>query len=183
MLDTLQAIDTRYSCRSFRDEALASDVLDRIALSGVASPSGMNRQAWRVVLVKNRRLIEEMDEESMRVLSEMDDKSMYDRMMERGGKMLYNAPAMIVIPIEPGSELDCGIVTENIALTATALGVDNVICGMARIAFMQSPRAEEFRKRLGFPEGYVFGMSVLLGYATAPGKPHTPDMAKITVVE
>ena len=80
---------------------------------------------------------------------------------------------MIIIPIaktEPGgAELfDCGIIAENIALAATSLGLDNLICGLAAFSF-SGDRSAEFKRRLEFPEGYEIGIAVLLGYAANPG--------------
>lgn len=95
---------------------------------------------------------------------------------------------MIVVPIAKtvpsGAELfDCGIVAENIALAATSLEIDSLICGLAAFSFA-SEKCDEFKKRLGFPEGYEIGISVLLGYAAnLGGKPHELDMSKISVIE
>lgn len=41
-----------------------------------------------------------MDEEGVKSLASFPDKSAYDRIMSRGGKLYYNAPCMIVIPIK-----------------------------------------------------------------------------------
>ena len=74
--------------------------------------------------------------------------------------------------------LDCGIVSQNIALAAQALGLGNVICGMANIP-LSGEKGAGYKEKIGFPEGWEFGMAVLVGYAAAPGKPHEPDMGKI----
>ena len=129
-----------------------------------------------------------MEAEGMKNLAAYPDTGMYDRIMSRGGKIYYNAPCMIVVPIakaEPaGAELlDCGIVAENIALAATSLGIGNLICGLAAFSFA-GEKHDELKERLGFPEGYEIGIAVLLGYAANPGgKPHEPDLSKITIVE
>jgi len=159
-----------------------------IAEAAVASPSGMNRQLWRVVVVKNRELIADLEAEGMKNLAAMPDKGMYERIMSLGGKLYYNAPCMVVVPIgetEPvGAGLfDCGIVSENIALAATSLGIDNLICGLAALSFV-GDKNDHFKQRLGFPAGYGIGIAVLLGYAAnTGGKPHEPDFSKITVIE
>jgi hypothetical protein len=51
------------------------------------------------------------------------------------------------------------------------------------MAFAGGKRAQEFSKRLGFPEGYKFGCSVLLGYAKTTKPPHEPDKDKIMFIE
>ena len=183
ILNTIEAIQTRYSCRAFANQMPTNEQLDTIAKAAIASPSGMNRQAWRVVVVKNKELIAEMEAEGMQNMAALPDKSIYKRIMDRGGKLFYNAPCMIVVPIENGTQFDCGIVSENIALAATAIGLDSLICGLANFSFA-GEKAAAFKAQLNFPEGYELGIAVLLGYAkNAGGKPHEPDTSKITWVE
>lgn len=190
-LETLDAIHSRYACRSFSDRAPAEPELAAIAEAAVAAPSGMNLQRWHVIGVTDKQLIHDLEAAGIANLAAAADRSGYDRIMARGGKLFYNAPVIFIVTVpktEPGSSettsiaLDCGIVAENIALAATSLGIDNVICGMIRIAF-DGAQGDEFRQRLGFPDGYGLGVSVLLGYATEPGgKPHKPDLTKISYV-
>ena len=80
--------------------------------------------------------------------------------------------------------IDCGIVTQNIALAATSLGIDNLICGLVKFAFTGAA-GDDFARRLNFPNGYEIGIAVLLGYTTEAGRkdPHELDQSKITVVE
>jgi len=92
-----------------------------------------------------------------------------------------------MVPIaksEPaGAELiDCGIISQNIALAATSLGIDNLICGFAGLCFAGNKK-EHFKEMLGFPEGYEFGVSVLLGYADKKSNPHELDFSKVSVIE
>jgi len=188
ILDTLKAIHTRYSCRAFSDRMPSDEALDAIAKAAAASPSGVNRQLWRIVAVKNRVLINELEAEGMRNMGANPESAVYQRIMARGGKLYYNAPCMIVVPIakaEPaGAELfDCGIVSQNIALAATSLGLDSLICGLAAFSFA-GDKGAEFKERLGFPEGYEIGIAVLLGYAeNAGGTPHELDLSKISWID
>ncbi|MCL2081519.1 MAG: nitroreductase family protein [Oscillospiraceae bacterium] len=183
MNDTLKTIASRFSCRAFTDQAPTDEQLDAVAMAALAAPSAMNRQPWRVVVVKDKALLDEMDAEGIRIISEYDDKSMYERMRSRGGKMFYNAPSMVLV-LSDGSDyaaLDCGILTQNVALAAESLGLASVICGMARLAF-QGGKAAYFTEKLRIPEGFTFGMSVLIGHAAAPGAPHLPDKSKLSVI-
>lgn len=184
--NTLKTIAERFSCRNFKDESIRDEDLITIANAGIQAPSAMNRQHWQVIVVKDRNLVEEMDSEGMKVLAAADDKSTYERIRSRGGKVFYNAPALILIAIkDPGSDgtgfIDCGIVAQNIVLAATSLGVANVHCGMLRLAF-QGERSAEFKRKLKIPEGYEFGLGVLLGYAVENASPHIPDRNKIAVI-
>jgi nitroreductase len=124
----------------------------------------------------------------MKALKALADKSAYARLLSRGGTLFYKAPCMIVVAINSidtsGYEpVDCGIATQSIALAATSLGIDNLICGLAKFAFT-GERSEEFKQRLNFPKGYEIGIAVLLGYAAEPGgKPQESNADKITIVE
>lgn len=185
MNEVLKTISARYSCRAFDGVLPGEEILDQIAHAAIASPSGVNRQAWRVIVVTDRALIGEMETEAMRQLAAMEDTSMYERILSRGGKLFYGAPSLILVPIDaaqmPGAALDCGILCQTAALAATSLGVANLICGLAGLAFA-GEKAADFTHRLGFPEGYAFGAAILLGYAKKEGTPHAIDEEKISYI-
>ena len=181
MNETLQTIKNRYSCRSYTGEAITKEEMEAIALAAVQAPSGMNQQPWKIVVLREKALIEEMDDAVMDFFSKQENKSTYERMMSRGGKVFYNAPCAYIIAKKEGTDLDCGIVAENIALAATSLGLGNVICGLMRVAF-DVEKGEEYKAKL-IPQGYEFGVAVLVGYAVnKEGTPHEPDMSKIEYI-
>lgn len=187
MNETLNVIAKRYSCRDFKDEMPPDEILQAIAEAAIQAPSGMNRQAWRVIVVKDKDLIQDLESEGMSYLANMEDKSSYNRIMECGGRLFYGAPCMIVVPIDPTQYapalIDCGILCQNITLAATSLGIANIMCGFTGLAFASGLRSVEFSKRLGFPDDYAFGCSVLLGYANTEKPPHVPDKEKVTFIE
>lgn len=186
MNDTLKTIASRYSCRTYTGEMPSDGQLKAIAEAAIQSPSGMNAQPWRIIVLKNSDLMGELETEGLRILSEMEDKSSFNRIMERGGKLYYNAPCMIIVAIDPagygGSQLDCGIVCENIALAAQSLSLGSVICGFAGFSFMQGKK-DYFKKKLSFPDTYEIGCAVLIGYPESDGEPHQPDSSKITFID
>ena len=182
MNETLKTISQRYSCRSYTGKLPEKSTLEAIALAAVQSPSAMNNQPWRIAVITDKKFIDEMDAEGMRILGESEDKSAYERFMNRGGKLYYNAPCMFLILKKPRTDLDIGIVSENISLAASSLGLGNVICGMAAIPFT-GPKGEIFRKKAGFSDGWEFGMAVLTGFAEKTGAPHEPDMSKICFID
>ncbi|MDR1940307.1 MAG: nitroreductase family protein [Clostridiales bacterium] len=187
MNETLKTIAGRYSCRSFSGKTLSDADLQTIADAGLAAPSGMNRRHWQIIVVKNKTLLSELETEGLRVMSEYPDKTTYDRIMSRGGKLFYDAPVMIFIAVKEafpkGAELiDLGIAAQNIALAATSLGIDNCICGLVAFAFAGG-KAEEFKRKLKFQNGYECGLCVLLGYADEPGTPRAIDKNKLTFID
>ena len=183
MNETFQSIYRRYSCRAFTDEMPSDEDLMAIAQAALAAPSAMNRQPWRVIVVKDRALIADMQAEGTRALQAEADQTTWERIKSRGGKLFYDAPCMITVPVVNAAHTDCGILTQTIAVAAASLGIESLICGLAGAAF-NGGKAEEFKRRLGFPEGFEHGMTVLLGYAANPGgQQHALDFSKISVIE
>ena len=182
MNETLKVIAERFSCRSFTDKKVDDASLQAIAQAAIQAPSGMNRQGWQVIVLKNQEIIADMEATGMAILKAQEDSSTYDRMMSRGGTMLYNAPCMVIIAVPGGvGTTDCGIVAQNVALAAESLGINTLHCGLLGMVFA-GDKGEEFKQKLQFPEGYGFGLAVLLGYGTAQGMPHELNQDKITVI-
>jgi len=184
--ETLNAIANRFSCRSYTGDAVKEADLKAIAAAALAAPSAMNLQPWKLLVISNKALIDRMDEVSMQYMKNMPDPAMYNRFMERGGKMMYNAPALYLILKQTGTasnwvDVDCGIMTQNICLAAHALGLDSVIVAMANIAF-KTEHADEFKKALGWGEGYEFGMGVLVGKGNMVKEPHELDWSKVAYI-
>ena len=181
MNETLKTIHKRYTCRAYTGEMPPEADLRAVAEAALAAPSGMNGQPWHVILVKDRALIAEMEAEGLTRVKAMPDQAIWERLRGRGGTMYYHAPCMLMITTR-GGPADTAIMIQTAALAAASLGIDNCICGMAGIAF-EGERGDEFKQRLGFPEGYGHGLSLLMGYAATPGKAHELDYNKISVVE
>jgi len=182
MSEVLNAIRDRFSCRDFSPEPLAEDQIKELVDSALASPSAVNRQPWHIIVVTDKSFIEEIDAAAMDEIKAKDE-NWYEGMMKRGGRIFYDAPCIIFIASD-GSEwaaLDAGIVSQNIALAAHGLGLGSVICGMARIP-LDGEKGKDIIKRLKFPEGYVFGMSVCVGKVISGKEPHELDYDKVTYV-
>ena len=134
MNEILRCIAERWSCRDFDGRPIEREKLDAIMKAAVQSPSAMNRQPWEFVAIIDKAMIEEMDKAAMDVLAAREDKSFYNRMMERGGSVFYNASAMIFVikkKMANWDTFDCGIATQNIALAAHSLG--------KKVAFLHWP--------------------------------------------
>ena len=189
MNDILKTIAKRYSCRNFTDKTISDADLKAIADAGIQAPSAVNQQKWYFSVVSNKALITEIEAEGMRVLSELPDKSAFERIKSRGGKMFYNAQAVVFIAVQDSenenfkryTNIDLGIAAQNISLAATSLGIDNCHCGMVAFCF-SGGKAAEFKRKLKFPDGYECNYGVLLGYGAAAGTPHAPDKNKTNFI-
>ncbi|MDR1237993.1 MAG: nitroreductase family protein [Propionibacteriaceae bacterium] len=185
MSDTLEVIKTRYACRDFDGSPIPDETLREICYAGLCAPSAMNRQPWRIILVKDKAKVDALDAQGMAKLAATNPTA-HKRMMDRGGTLFYNASALVVVAKELdapiAAELDCGIVTANLVLAAKALAVDSVVHGFAAVV-LEGEESAELKQQLGFPEGFDFAIAVLLGYASGEAKaPHTPDLEKFIEV-
>ncbi|MDR3120392.1 MAG: nitroreductase family protein [Clostridiales bacterium] len=186
MNETLAVINKRYSCRAYTDQTVPDESLRAAAEAGAAAPSANNSQRWSIAVVSDKKLVDELEAEGLRTIAAMPDKTLHERIQSRGVGLFYNAPAIVVVSTDQaggdGALLDCGIVVENITIAAASLGIASCICGLAGLAFSDDQKAAYFKEKLKFPDGYRFGMAILLGYEKAPGTPHAIDPSKIAYI-
>ena len=184
MNDVLKAIAERNSCRDFSGEALTDAQVNTLVDAALAAPSAMNAMPWFVIMITDKKLLDELDTAILAHI-QATNPGFYEKMQERGGKIFYNAPALMLIAKQDESKwaaLDAGIVTQNVALAAHSMGLGNVICGMMGIAF-DTPQSAEWTKRLQIPEGYSFGMSVCIGKANKGKEPHELNREKVAYIK
>ncbi|MCL1990207.1 MAG: nitroreductase [Defluviitaleaceae bacterium] len=185
MNETLETIKKRYSCRGYEDKPVETEKIEAIIKAALQSPSAFNKQPWHVIAITNKAIIDEANDHVMDLLREREDQTAYERIMDRGGKPYYNAPLMFLIlkkqDMSEWASVDSGIVVQNMTLAAMSLGLGSVIAAMCATAF-QGPKADEFKQKVNWPEGYEFGIGLLAGYPAMEKEPHEIDLAKVTYV-
>ena len=93
--------------------------------------------------------------------------------------------ARVVVPIDksnPYAAYDCGIIRQTNSLAAQSLGLASHIIAINEVAF-SGYKSSYFKEKLNFPEGYEFGLAVLLGNAAVSNAPHEPNPDKIAYVD
>jgi nitroreductase len=183
MNEILRVIEERFSCRGYTGEAVEEAKLKAIAKAALQSPSAMNLQPWRLLVISDKAMVDKLDNAAMDYLKSLPDPAMYERMMERGGKVFYNAPALYLIVKDPNAgtnwtDIDCGIMTQNICLAAASLGLDTVIVAMASLSF-KGEDADELKAAIKWPKGFEFAMGVALGHGNTKKEPHEIDWDKV----
>lgn len=137
-------IMARRSIRKYQDKAVPADVLNKIIECGINAPNGMNQQCYEVKVVT--------DSASTAYLAE----NLHG---------LYKAPVYMFIAAQDNydmSRIDCGLLAENICLSAWSYGIGSINLGMPVRALMEKP---EILAKLGFDEHYDLCLVLALGYA------------------
>ncbi|MDR2166880.1 MAG: nitroreductase family protein [Clostridiales bacterium] len=183
MNEVLRTIEQRFSCRDYDGRPVDKETLQTIAKAALQSPSAMNLQPWRLLVIADKAMVDKLDCAAMDYMKSLPDKGLYNRIMERGGKVFYNAPVLYLILKDPAAgsnwtDVDCGIMTQNICLAAASLGLDSVIVAMAHLSF-RGEDADELKAALKWPEGLEFGMGVLVGHGIIKKEPHEIDWGKV----
>ena len=181
MNETLNTIFKRSSTRGYTDEKLTEEELSVLADAALASPTAINKQEWHFTFV-GAEIVDKIEKTQLELVEKSGDSAAKERIASRKGKVLYNAPLMIIISIDKNfkwSECDAGIAVENISLAAESLGLGSVIIGCIEQIF-ESDRKTEFEKLLCFPDNYKFGIAVAIGHKATSKEQHEKDYSKIT---
>ena len=170
-----ELIMSRRSIRNYKDSAISREVLDEILTCGVNAPNAMNRQMYEI-RVLSPALIDSL---SSAVIKDN------PKMAERPGfkNIFVNAPCVICVAYDSSSsmsQIDCGLLGENIMLAAWAKGIGSCCLGSSPRMINDSPSAKPYLEKLGFSEGYEFIYCIALGYPneTPDAKPRKMDMIK-----
>lgn len=119
--EVLENIMTRTSVRKFTDQPIKEDVFNLLLKAGMAAPSAVNAQPWAFVVVTDREVLDALNE----------IKPWFN---------LSTAQGAIVVCGDMNKALegngreywiqDCSAASENILLSAHALGLGAVWCGV-----------------------------------------------------
>ena len=153
-METWDAIRARRNVRTYTDQSIRDEDLDRILEAGWRAPSASNRQRWEFIAVTDRGQLEALGD------------------VWQGARHIPGAQAAIVLLVpEPEEErfvtldrYDLGQATYAILPAATDLGI-----GSGHSSIGDQDRAREI---LGFPDGFIAAYIVGLGYPA--GRPLRP---------
>lgn len=172
----VECIMARRSIRKYKNETVSREVLDQIMECGINAPNGQNKQSWEVRVVDNPQVMEEIN----KVLNAAYPK------MENAAGCFRGAPVMVFIARDKGydfSAYDCGLMAENMMLSAWSLGVGSICLGSPVRFINDNPACAPILERLGFSEGYELSLCVGLGYADEAPAAKPRDMGKVKYVE
>lgn len=170
----IENIMSRRSIRKYKNEPVAREVVEEIALCGINAPNGQNKQSWEVRIVDNP----EFQNEIKAVMAAAGG--------ERAAGCFYNAPVWVFIARDNGydfSTIDCGLLAENMMLSAHSLGVGSVCLGSPVRFILTSPDKDKVLSKLGFSEGYELCLCIGFGYPDEAPKAKSRNAEKVKFVD
>ena len=120
----IETIMARRSIRKYKQVPVGRDTLDVILECGINAPNGQNKQSWEVRVVDSPELMAEMQEAIA--------KGHPDIPPQFAKGCFRDAPVMVFIARDPSydfSAYDCGLLAENIMLSAWSMGVGSICLG------------------------------------------------------
>lgn len=167
-MDAMEAILTRRSIRRYKAQPVADELVKELLQAAMSAPSAGNQQDWYFVVVRNRRVLDELA-------------------AAHPHAPLQTAPLAILVCGDALREThqgfwpqDCAAATQNLLLAAHARGLGAVWCG----CYPREPRVAALRKVLGLP-AHIHPLSlVVIGYpAEHKSREDRYDPAKVRVIE
>jgi len=117
-MEVIEAIRSRRSVREFTAEEVDDNAIEKILEAGRWAPSGLNNQAWRFIIVRNKDTMEKLSG------------------LTHYGSIIKNAKVLIIVFLDKDQMYDytkdvqsIGACIQNMLLAAHALGTGGVWLG------------------------------------------------------
>lgn len=181
--DKASAIDevimSRRSIRSWQDKTISRDTLDIIMKHGINAPNGKGAQSYEVRVIDNPALLKEMSDAVVKDSPEIGSRP--------GFKNIFvNAPCVVFIASTNEydlSQVDCGLLGENIMLSAWSMGIGSCCLGSSVRMLNSSDSAEPYLSRLEFSAGYKLLYCIGLGYPDESPEAKPRKAEKVRYIE
>ncbi len=174
-MDAIECIMTRRSCRSFKPDMPTDEEINVVLEAARYAPSGMSRQTWHFVVVRNADWLSRMNERVYSIVNAASLSSNLDRNGAKGYSCNYHSPVFIIVSADPAygtSEDDCACALENMFLAAHALGLG--ACWINQLGKANCAALRDLLTEAGVPPTDMVYGCCALGYPDAPPSPRKP---------
>lgn len=167
---------SRRSIRQYTKQTISRDTLDQIIKCGINAPNGQNRQAYELRIVNNPKLLKQISDA---VIKDKPDVSL----KPGADNIFFGATTVIFVANDTSydmSQIDCGLLGENIMLSAWAKGIGTCCMGFPIRLMKESESCAPLIRELGFNADYNLLYCIAMGYPneTPDAKPRKEDMVK-----
>ena len=175
----IETIMTRRSVRKYQPQAVNRDTMQIILECGINAPNAINKQAWEVRVVDNPEFINGITEVFRKVSPKMAEAPDFKNMFR-------NAPTVVFIANDttfPFSQVDFGLMAENMMLSAWSMGIGSVCLGSSAHFINNTPEAAPYLEKLGFSENYKTLVCIGFGYPAETPAAKPRDKGKVKFVD
>ena len=173
----IETIMSRRSIRQYMGVPVGRDTMDVILRCGINAPNGQNKQSWAVRVVDNPEWLHGL-------ASALAGEGMSaEDVLQRGFR---GAPTVAFIAKDtsyPFSETDCGLLTENMLLSAWSLGIGSICLGGVARQIAGTPAAQPYLDRLQFGDGFELVLCVGFGYPAEQPEARPRDDSKYRFID
>ncbi len=148
-MDALETIMTRRSVRKFTSLEVSDELVEKLLRAAMQAPSANNGQPWHFVVIRDRAILDAVP------------------LFHPFAQMVKEAPLAVLVCADTGNArspdywvLDCSAATQNILLTAHALGLGAVWLGI----HPRQERMEKMAPLVNLPEGVKPLALIALGF-------------------
>lgn len=131
----IDAIYARRSIRRFQEKSVPKDTVKKLLSAAAMSPSAMNRQPWRFVVIQNRDKIKELSRHVKKQMGLLGYGLRFTEIVKsQDDTVFYSAPLLILVSAEKNdqwSRINCGILAQTLFLAAHSLGLGSCYIGFA----------------------------------------------------
>ncbi len=156
----VETIMSRRSIRKYKPQAVPRKVMTEILDCGINAPNGQNKQSWEIRVVDKPELLTAIKATMAEAHPQLDSQ------MVAG--CFRDAPVMVFIARDTTydfSAYDCGLLAQNMMLSAWSMGVGSVCLGSpVRFINTDNPVCTPIHDLLHFSEGYELSLCVGFGY-------------------
>lgn len=173
---TDEVIMSRRSIRKWQDKTISRDTLDIIMKHGINAPNGMNKQSYEIRVIDKPALLKEMSDAVVKDIPQVGE-------LEGFKNIFVNAPCVVFIAAYDDydlSQVDCGLLGENIILSAWSMGIGSCCLGSSARMLNTSESAAHYMQNLDFSEGFKLLFCIALGYPdeTPDAKPRNEEKVR-----
>ncbi len=163
-METLEAIATRVSVRSYRQEQISDDELATIIRAGQSAP---NAGPFQISVIQKADLLKRLSGVTRTAMKNSGNAFLMERVSLPGYDPLYGAPTVLLLSAPDDSmygDANTALAAENMILAATALGLGTCYLVSPGLAFTGKEGAE-LAAQVGIPAAHTFKCAVATGRA------------------
>lgn len=160
MLETIQDIRTRRSCRKYLPEQVSDEQLNTILEAATWTPTGRGKQSPQMVVVQDVQMLSRLSRLNAQIMGTDADP-------------MYGAPTAVLVFADASNEngiADASLLMGTLMLAAHAVGVASCWINRGKAMF-ELPEGREIVKQWGLDSKYDGFAICILGYAAEGGIP------------